>query len=131
MERWEPPRADLAGKVTLVEIWTCGCYNCLNALPHIRETATRYKAAGLVTIGVHTPEFDRGKLAANVSRRVRELGVVFPVVMDDDFAIWRGFDNRFWPSVYVVDKKGRIGFHHDGEGRYAEIDDAVRMLLAE
>ncbi len=124
-------RADLKGKVTLVEIWTFGCYNCLNALPHIEETAAKYKAAGLVTIGVHTPEFDREKVAANVARRVKELGVVFPVVMDNDFAIWRSFNNRFWPSVYIVDKQGRIRFHHDGEGRYGEIDDAVRMLLAE
>ena len=124
-------RADLRGHVTLVEIWTFGCFNCLNALPHIKETAARYKAAGLVTIGVHAPEFDREKVPANVERRVQELGVVFPVVMDNDFAIWRGFNNRVWPSVYIVDKQGRIRFHHDGEGRYDDIDAAVRELLAE
>lgn len=124
-------RASLDGRVALIEIWTFGCYNCLNALPHIKETAARYKAAGLVTIGVHAPEFDREKVPANVERRVRELGVEFPVVMDNDFAIWRRFNNRFWPSVYIVDKKGRIRFHHDGEGRYDDIDAAVRTLLAE
>ena len=124
-------RAGLMGHVTMVEIWTFGCYNCLNALPHIKETAARYKAAGLVTIGVHTPEFDREKVEANVERRVSELGVVFPVVMDNDFAIWRSFNNRFWPSVYIVDKHGRIRFHHDGEGRYDDIDAAVKTLLAE
>lgn len=124
-------RADLLGHVTLVEIWTYGCYNCLNALPHIKETAAKFRAAGLVTIGVHTPEFDREKIPENVERRVRELGVTFPVVMDNDFAIWRSFNNRFWPSVYIVDKKGRIRFHHDGEGRYGEIDAAVQTLLAE
>lgn len=124
-------RASLKGKVTLVEIWTFGCYNCLNALPYIKETAARYKAAGLVTIGVHTPEFDREKVQANVERRVRELGVEFPVVMDNDFAIWNSFNNRYWPSVYIVDKHGRIRFHHDGEGRYSEIDAAVKALLAE
>jgi thiol-disulfide isomerase/thioredoxin len=128
-----PPitRADLIGHVTMVEIWTYGCYNCLNALPHIKETAAKYKSAGLVTIGVHTPEFDREKVPANVARRVRELGVEFPVVMDNDFAIWRSFNNRFWPSVYIVDKKGKIRFHHDGEGRYSDIDAAVKTLLAE
>jgi thiol-disulfide isomerase/thioredoxin len=114
-----------------VEIWTFGCYNCLNALPHIKETAAKYKEAGLVTIGVHTPEFDREKVPANVERRVRELGVVFPVVMDNDFAIWNAFENRYWPSVYIVDKQGRIRFHHDGEGRYADIDATVKALLAE
>lgn len=124
-------RADLLGKVTMIEIWTYGCYNCLNALPHIKETAARYKAAGLVTIGVHTPEFDREKLPENVMRRVSALGVEFPVVMDNDFAIWNAFNNRFWPAIYIVDKKGRIRFHHDGEGRYDDIDAAVRALLAE
>ncbi len=124
-------RESLRGRVALIEIWTFGCYNCLNALPHIKETAARYKDAGLVTIGVHTPEFDREKVAANVERRVKELGVVFPVVMDNEFAIWRSFNNRYWPSVYIVDKKGRIRFHHDGEGKYSEIDAAVRTLLAE
>jgi thiol-disulfide isomerase/thioredoxin len=124
-------RSDLLGHVTMVEIWTYSCYNCLNALPHIKATAAKYKAAGLVTIGVHTPEFDREKDAANVTRRVADLGVDFPVVMDNDFAIWRAFNNRYWPSVYIIDRKGRIRFHHDGEGRYADIDAAVRTLLAE
>ena len=124
-------RASLKGHVTMVEIWTFGCYNCLNALPYIKQTAAKYKAAGLVTIGVHTPEFDREKVQANVERRVQELGVEFPVVMDNDFAIWRSFNNRFWPSVYIVDKQGRIRFHHDGEGRYSDIDAAVKALLAE
>jgi thiol-disulfide isomerase/thioredoxin len=124
-------KADLRGRVAMIEIWTYGCYNCLNALPHIKETAAKYKDAGLVTIGVHTPEFDREKVPANVERRVRELGVVFPVVMDNDFAIWRAFNNRFWPAVYLIDKQGRIRFHHDGEGRYSDIDAAVAALLAE
>lgn len=124
-------RAELRGKVVLIEIWTYGCYNCLNALPHIREIAARHRDAGLVTIGVHTPEFDREKLPANVTRRVKELGVEFPVVMDNDFTIWRAFDNRYWPAVYVVDRRGRIRFHHAGEGRYGDIDAAVRTLLAE
>ena len=124
-------RNDLLGHVTMVEIWTYSCYNCLNALPYIKATAARYKAAGLVTIGVHTPEFDREKDVANVTRRVAALGIDFPVVMDNDFAIWRAFNNRFWPSVYIIDRKGRIRFHHDGEGRYSDIDAAVRTLLAE
>ncbi len=128
-----PPlrRSDLAGKVVMVEVWTYTCGNCLNALPYIKATAARYKSAGLVTIGVHTPESEGEKVAANVARRVQALGVEFPVVMDNDFAIWRAFDNRYWPSVYVIDRKGRIRFHHDGEGRYADIDAAVRALLTE
>jgi thiol-disulfide isomerase/thioredoxin len=133
--RWinSPPltTAALRGKVTMIEVWTFACYNCLNALPHIKTVAAKYQSAGLITIGVHTPESDREKVTANVERRVRELGVTFPVVMDNDFAIWRAFNNRYWPAIYLVDRQGRIRFHHDGEGAYGDIDSAVRALLAE
>ncbi len=124
-------RADLRGHVALIEVWTYRCYNCLNALPHILQTAARHKAAGLVTIGIHTPESDEEKIRENVERRAKQLGVTFPVVLDNDFAIWRALGNRFWPSIYIVDRQGRIRFHHDGEGRYDDIDAAVRSLLAE
>ena len=124
-------RESLRGKVTMVEIWTFACYNCLNALPHVKETAARYKDRGLVTIGVHTPELPKERVRANVERAVKDLGVVFPVVLDNNYTIWKAFNNEYWPSVYVIDKKGRIRFHHDGEGAYAELDAAVATLLAE
>ncbi|MEP6765946.1 MAG: redoxin family protein, partial [Gemmatimonadaceae bacterium] len=124
-------RESLKGKVTMVEIWTFACYNCLNALPHVKETAARYKAQGLVTIGVHTPELPRERVRENVERAVKDLGVVFPVVLDNNYIIWKAFNNEYWPSVYVIDKKGRIRFHHDGEGSYKELDAAVATLLAE
>ena len=124
-------RESLKGKVTMVEIWTFACYNCLNALPHVKETAARYKDRGLVTIGVHTPELPRERIQANVERAVKDLGVVFPVVLDNNYTIWKAFNNEFWPSVYVIDRKGRIRFHHDGEGAYSELDAAVATLLAE
>lgn len=123
--------ADLRGRVLMIEVWTFGCYNCLNALPHVKETAARYRDAGLVTIGVHTPETERERVTDNVRRRVQELGVRFPVVLDNDFAIWRALGNQYWPSIYLVDRRGRIRFHHDGEGRYGAIDAAVKQLLAE
>lgn len=124
-------REALRGKVVMIEIWTFACYNCLNALPHVKETAARYRNRGLVTIGVHTPELPRERPRANVEKAVRDLGVLFPVVLDNNFTIWKAFKNEYWPSVYVVDKKGRIRFHHDGEGAYSELDRAVATLLAE
>ena len=124
-------RESLQGKVTMVEIWTFACYNCLNALPHVKETAARYKDRGLVTIGVHTPELPRERVRENVERAVKDLGVVFPVVLDNNYVIWKAFNNEYWPSVYVIDKNGRIRFHHDGEGSYKELDAAVATLLAE
>ena len=124
-------RESLRGKVVMVEIWTFMCYNCLNALPHVKETASRYRDRGLITIGVHTPELPRERPRENVEKAVKDLGVTFPVVLDNNFTIWKAFDNEYWPSVYVVDRKGRIRFHHDGEGSYKELDDAVATLLAE
>jgi cytochrome c biogenesis protein CcdA/thiol-disulfide isomerase/thioredoxin len=124
-------RESLHGKVAMIEIWTFMCYNCLNALPHVKETAARYKNAGLVTIGVHAPELPRERPRENVEKAVKELGVTFPVVLDNNFVIWKAFNNEYWPSVYVVDRKGRIRFHHDGEGSYKELDEAVATLLAE
>ena len=124
-------RESLQGKVSMIEIWTFACYNCLNALPHVKETAARYKDQGLITIGVHTPELPRERPRANVEAAVRKLGVTFPVVLDNNFVIWKAFRNQYWPSVYLVDRKGRIRFHHDGEGQYQELDAAVASLLAE
>ncbi len=124
-------RESLRGKVAMVEIWTFACINCLHALPHIKETAERYREKGLVTIGVHTPELPRERSRANVEDAIKRLGVTFPVVLDNNFTIWKAFKNEYWPSVYLVDRKGRIRFHHDGEGQYAEIDAAVALLLAE
>lgn len=124
-------RESLRGKVVMVEIWTFLCYNCLNALPHVKETAARYRDRGLVTIGVHTPELPRERPRENVEQAVKRLGVTFPVVLDNNFTIWKAFNNEYWPSVYVVDRKGRIRFHHDGEGAYQELDAAVATLLAE
>ena len=128
-----PPisRESLRGQVAMIEIWTFACINCLHALPHVKETAERYRERGLVTIGVHTPELPRERSRANVEEAVKKLGVTFPVVLDNNFTIWRAFKNEYWPSVYLVDRKGRIRFHHDGEGQYAELDAAVALLLAE
>ena len=124
-------RESLRGKVAMIEIWTFACINCLHALPHIKATAERYREKGLGTIGVHTPELPRERTRTNVEDAVRKLGVTFPVVLDNNFTIWKAFKNEYWPSIYLIDRKGRIRFHHDGEGQYAEIDAAVALLLAE
>jgi len=124
-------RESLRGKIAIIEIWTFACINCLHALPHVKETAERYREKGLVTIGVHTPELPRERPRANVEAAIKKLGVTFPVVLDNNFTIWKAFKNEYWPSIYLVDRKGRIRFHHDGEGQYAEIDAAVALLLAE
>ena len=121
----------LRGKVVLVDFWTYSCINCLRTLPYVREWAQKYKDAGLVVIGVHAPEFAFEKRPANVRRAVKELGIDYPVAIDNDFAIWRGFDNRYWPAFYFVDAQGRIRHHQFGEGQYEASERVLQQLLAE
>jgi cytochrome c biogenesis protein CcdA/thiol-disulfide isomerase/thioredoxin len=124
-------RDDLRGKVVLVNFWTYSCINCLRALPHIRAWADRYKDRGLVVIGVHTPEFAFEKDVANVRRASLSLDVRYPVIVDNDFRIWRAFSNRAWPALYFIGADGRIRHHLLGEGRYDQSEQLIQRLLSE
>jgi cytochrome c biogenesis protein CcdA/thiol-disulfide isomerase/thioredoxin len=128
-----PPlsREALRGKVVLVDFWTYSCINCLRTLPYVRAWAEKYKAQGLVVIGVHAPEFAFEKDPANVRRAARDLGIAYPVALDNDRAIWRGFANRYWPAHYFIDGQGRIRYHHYGEGGYEVSEKVIQRLLAE
>ena len=119
------------GKVVVVNVWTFACYNCLNALPHIKDLAAKYRDHDVVVVGVHTPELARERVPDNVADAVRRLGVTYPVALDANYAIWRAFRNEYWPSVYIADRQGRIRFHHFGEGRYEDEDRVVAQLVAE
>lgn len=121
----------LRGKVVLVDFWTYSCINCIRALPYVRGWADKYKDHGLVVIGVHAPEFAFEKDPANVTRAVKELGVDYPVALDNGYAIWRGFNNQYWPAHYFIDTRGQIRHHHFGEGEYRESEDVIRQLLTE
>jgi cytochrome c biogenesis protein CcdA/thiol-disulfide isomerase/thioredoxin len=128
-----PPLTDqsLRGKVVLVDFWTYSCINCLRSLPYIKRWYDNYKDHGLVVLGVHAPEFAFEKDLSNVRQAVTELGVHYPVALDDDYAIWRGFDNHYWPAHYFIDASGRIRAHHFGEGDYEESERIIRELLTE
>ncbi|MGX9191061.1 cytochrome c biogenesis protein DipZ [Stenotrophomonas sp. Ker107b] len=121
----------LRGKVVLVDFWTYSCINCLRAMPYVREWAERYRDHGLVVIGVHAPEFAFERNLTNVQRAVKDLKVTYPVAIDNDFAIWRGFNNKYWPAHYFIDAQGRIRAHHFGEGNYAQSEQIIRQLLRE
>lgn len=123
--------AQLRGKVVVVDFWTYSCINCLRALPYVRAWAEKYRGSGLVVIGVHAPEFAFERDERNVRRAVRDLGITYPVVLDNDLAIWRAFDNQYWPAHYFIDAQGRIRHHHFGEGAYAESERTIQQLLAE
>lgn len=121
----------LRGKVVMVDFWTFLCYNCLNALPHVEALERKYRDRGLVVVGVHTPEFPAEYDASNVRDEIKRLGVVYPVVMDNDYAIWKAFKNQYWPAVFFIDKAGTVRYHHFGEGAYDQQDRVVAQLLSE
>jgi thiol-disulfide isomerase/thioredoxin len=121
----------LRGKVVLVDFWTYTCINSLRPLPYIRAWADKYKQAGLVVIGVHTPEFSFEKERANVETAVRGLNVGFPVAIDSNYRIWNAFGNEYWPALYFIDAKGRVRHHYFGEGEYAQAEWVLQKLLEE
>ena len=121
----------LKGKVVLIDFWTYSCINCLRAIPYVRAWAEKYKSQGLVVIGVHAPEFAFEHEIANVKKAVADLKISYPVAIDNDYAIWRAFDNHYWPAHYFIDAKGRIRHHHFGEGSYDESERIIKELLAE
>jgi cytochrome c biogenesis protein CcdA/thiol-disulfide isomerase/thioredoxin len=121
----------LKGKVVLVDFWTYSCINCLRALPYVRAWADKYRDAGLVVIGVHSPEFAFEKDIGNVKRAVADLGVDYPVAIDNNFAIWRAFQNQYWPAHFFIDAEGNIRHHHFGEGSYDQSEEIIQALLKE
>jgi cytochrome c biogenesis protein CcdA/thiol-disulfide isomerase/thioredoxin len=121
----------LKGKVVLVDFWTYSCINCLRAIPYVRGWDERYRKDGLVVIGVHKPEFAFEQDPANVRKAVADLGIRYPVPLDNSSAIWNAFSNRYWPATYLIDAKGRIRYHHFGEGNYDVTEKAIRQLLEE
>ncbi|NTZ88169.1 cytochrome c biogenesis protein DipZ [Burkholderia metallica] len=123
--------AGLRGKVVLVDFWTYSCINCLRTLPYTTAWARKYAPYGLVVIGVHAPEFAFERDIGNVKKAVHDLGIDFPVAIDNGYSIWRAFNNEYWPAHYFIDAQGRIRHHHFGEGEYAQSERAIQSLLAE
>jgi thiol-disulfide isomerase/thioredoxin len=121
----------LRGKVVLIDFWTYSCINCLRTLPYVRAWAAKYKDAGLVVIGVHAPEFAFEKRSDNVHKATKDLHVDYPVAVDSNFAIWRAFENQYWPAFYFIDAQGRIRHHQFGEGKYDKAEQVIQQLLVE
>ncbi len=123
--------ADLRGKVVLVDFWTYTCINWLRQLPYVRAWAGKYTGHGLVVLGVHTPEFAFEHNADNVRRAVKDMRVNYPVAIDNNYAVWRAFDNHYWPALYFADAQGQVRHHHFGEGEYQRSEMIIQQLLAE
>lgn len=123
--------ADLRGKVILVDFWTYSCINWLRTEPYVRAWADKYRDHGLVVIGVHTPEFGFEKNVENIRWAAKNYRVDYPIAIDSDYAVWRAFDNHYWPALYFVDSEGRIRHHQFGEGDYERSEAVIQELLAE
>lgn len=122
---------ELRGQVVLVEFWTFGCYNCRNQLPYVKKWHEKYASEGLVVIGVHTPEFKHERQPEKVRKAMAELGITFPVVLDNDYATWDRYQNRYWPAVYLIDRHGQIVYLAVGEGDYERTEARIRTLIRE
>lgn len=125
------PAASLRGKVVLVDFWTYSCINCLRTLPYLKAWYAKYHDEGLEVIGVHTPEFAFEKRLENVRQAIATFGVSYPVAVDNDYALWRAFANRYWPAHYLIDASGNIRYEHFGEGDYDVTERAIQQLLVE
>src|SRR5688500_2298105 len=121
----------LEGKVVLVQFWTYSCINWLRNEPYVRAWAEKYRSSGLVVIGVHSPEFGFEHDLARVRRAARDYEVDYPIAVDNEFAVWRGFDNQYWPALYFFDSKGQLRHRQFGEGNYPQSENVIRRLLAE
>jgi cytochrome c biogenesis protein CcdA/thiol-disulfide isomerase/thioredoxin len=128
-----PPltREGLRGKVVLIDFWTYSCINCLRAIPYVEAWAQKYKNDGLVVIGVHTPEFAFEKDQANIAKAVQDLKITYPIAIDSNYAIWKAFNNEYWPAHYFIDARGTIRYHHFGEGEYDKSEEVIQQLLKE
>ena len=118
--------ADLRDKVVLVDFWTYTCINWLRTLPYVRAWAEKYKDQGLIVIGVHTPEFPFEKDVDNVRRAIKDMTVDYPVAIDNDYAIWNAFSNRYWPALYFIDTEGQIRHQQFGEGEYEQSERVLQ-----
>ena len=123
--------ADVGGKVVLVDFWTYTCINWLRTLPYVCAWADKYHDRGLVTVGVHTPEFPFEQDVDNVRQAAKDMRIEYPIAIDSDFVVWRAFSNHYWPAVYIADAQGQIRHHQFGEGRYEECERVIQRLLRE
>ena len=123
--------ADFRGKVVLLEFWTFGCWNCRNTIPHVKELYRKYGSGDFTVIGVHTPEFDREANLSSLKEEIVKLGISYPVVTDNAYETWDNYHQQYWPTTYLIDKKGVVRYIHIGEGNYEKTEYRIKSLLEE
>ncbi len=120
---------NLRGQVVLIDFWDYTCINCIRTIPHLNTWYNTYKDKGFTVIGIHTPEFAFEQSIENVKAAVKRFGIQYPVGLDNDYKTWRAYRNKYWPTTYLVNKEGEIVFTHIGEGKYLELENAIRAQL--
>jgi thiol-disulfide isomerase/thioredoxin len=123
--------SDLRGKVVLLDMWTLGCINCQHVIPSLRKFHSDYQDKGLVVIGNHYPEFSYEEDLDNLKDAIQRFEISYAVAQDNDGQTWRAYNNAYWPTLYLIDKKGHIRYVHIGEGAYQETEEAIQALLSE
>ncbi len=123
--------AELRGKVVALEMWTLGCINCQRVIPHLKDLDARYRSRGLVLIANHFPEFSYEENLGNLKQAVKQAGIHYAVAQDNKGRTWNAYRNTYWPTLYLIDKQGRLRYSHVGEGAYDEIERNIQALLAE
>ena len=129
-------KKDLLGKVTLIDFWTFDCWNCYRSFPWLHGVEAQYKPKGFQVIGIHSPEFSHEKIHSNIKAKIKEFKITNPVMVDNDMAFWRAMNNRYWPSYFIVDKKGRVrsnfvGETHKNSAQAKKIEALITQLLIE
>ncbi len=129
-------KKDLLGKVTLVDFWTYSCWNCYRSFPWLHGVEKQYKPQGFQILGIHSPEFENEKVHANIKAKIKEFKITNAVMVDNDMGYWRAMNNRYWPSYFIVDKKGQvranfIGETHKNSAQAKKIEVLIAQLLSE
>jgi thiol-disulfide isomerase/thioredoxin len=122
---------ELRGQVVLLEMWTFSCINCKNVIPSLKDWHETYSSQGLVIIANHFPEFFHERELKNLEFAVADLGIQYAVAQDNDGKTWRAYNNRYWPTLYLIDKNGHIRYQQIGEGNYERTEQAIQELLDE
>ena len=123
--------ADLRGQVVLLNMWTFDCINCQHVIPYVKTWYDTYHAQGLQVIGNHFPEFQYEADLGNLTKAVQQLGLRYPIAQDNDGQTWRAYDTHYWPTIFLIDKRGHIRYQSIGEGAYPQTEAAIQSLLAE
>lgn len=121
--------ADLKGKVVLIHIWTFECINCQRTLPYVVGWHQKYASQGLQVVGIHTPEFPFERSIGNIKNALKERNITYPNAVDNQFAMWKAYDNQYWPHLFIADREGRLRYDHIGEGAYDTTEQVIRTLL--